>query len=226
MLLSVHLIPSSASQSLARLRWSPAPTGGLIWSETLLATPLGQKGPPRLDGNGLIAAWQDDAALDAFLADDPLAERLDGGWHARLEPLRAYGSIPELPDLGRPERPVDPGEPVAVLTFGRTKLHRLPDFLRASAKAERQAVEDPGLLLSTAMAAPPRTVATFSVWRSAEAMRAYAVTAGAAHAEAMKVNAARPFHREQLFARFRPTASGGTWRGVDDPLRLAAPLAA
>lgn len=226
MLLSLHLVPASAPAALAGLRRRPAAAPGLIWSETLLTTPLAQTGPPRLDGNALVAAWADDAALDAFLAGDDLAARLTGGWHARLKPVRAVGAIPELPGLGRPERPVDPAEPVAVLTFGRTKLHRLRDFLRASARAERQAVADPALLLSTAMARPPRTVATFSVWRSAEAMRAYAVGQGTDHAAAMGVNAARPFHREQLFARLRPSASAGTWRGVEDPLAGAVPLAA
>ncbi|HEY8581967.1 MAG TPA: hypothetical protein VIL49_03440 [Capillimicrobium sp.] len=226
MLLTAHLVPApSARQALARLRWAPAPAPGLLWSQTLLTTPLAQSGPPKLDGNGLLAAWADEAALDAFLAGDPLAERLADGWSARLEPLRAYGAIPELPGLGRPERPVDPGEPVAVLTFGRTKFHRAPAFLRNSARAERQAVADPALLLSTAMAGPPRTVATFSLWRSAEAMRAYAVGPGTAHAAAMDVNHRRPFHREQLFARFRPSGSRGAWRGAGDPLAtgVAAP---
>jgi hypothetical protein len=212
MLLTVHLVPANAPQALRRLRRHPAPTDGLIWSETTLTAPLPASAPPRVDGNGLIAAWRDAEALDAFLDGDPLAGWLAAGWSARLEPLRAYGAIPELPGLGRPERKVDPQEPVAVLTFGRTRLHRLVPFLRASAGAERQARRDPAVLLSTAMTRPPRTVATFSVWRTAEAMRDYATRAGAGHAEAMRRNAERPFHRDQLFARFRPSAVEGSFR--------------
>ncbi|UGS35429.1 hypothetical protein [Capillimicrobium parvum] len=211
MLLTVHLVPAGAPQALRRLRRRPAPRDGLIWSETTLIAPLPAGGPPRVDGNGLIAAWRDGEALDAFLADDPLAGWLATGWSVRLEPLRAYGGLPELPGLGRPEREADPREPVAVLTFGRTKLHRLVPFLRASAAAERQARRDPAVLLSTAITRPPRTVATFSVWRTAEEMRAYATQAGAAHAEAMRRNAERPFHRDQLFARFRPSAVEGSF---------------
>jgi hypothetical protein len=225
MILSVHLVECGMTAAVSHLRRRPAAaTPGLIWSETTALAPLGAGAPPRLDGTALLAAWRDDAALDGFLATDPLATQLCGGWHARLEPLRAYGGISELPGLGRPEREVEPREPVAILTFGRTKLHRLGPFLRASAPAERQAAEHPAVLLSTAMARPPRTVGTFSVWRTAGEMRDYAMRAGGAHASAMRANAEHPFHREQLFARFRPYAVEGRFRGSRplSPATLAA----
>jgi hypothetical protein len=37
----------------------------------------------------LVALWDDDAALDAWLSGSP---RLAGDWHVRLEPLRATGA--------------------------------------------------------------------------------------------------------------------------------------
>ncbi|HEU4655915.1 MAG TPA: hypothetical protein VFR97_00235 [Capillimicrobium sp.] len=226
MILSVHLLETSSREALSLLRAAPQPADapGLVWGTTTLALPLAAPKPPRLTGAALVAGWRDDAALDGFLADHPVARRFAGGWHVRLQPLRAYGEIAEWPGLGRPEQPTDPEEPVVVLTFGRTKLHRLPSFLRASAPAERQAVDHPAVLLSTALARPPRIVGTFSVWRTAAAMREYAVgTAEGAdrHVAAMRANAARPFHREQLFARFRPTAVSGRWQGAQ-PLAVAA----
>ncbi|HWV85551.1 MAG TPA: hypothetical protein VNZ62_08915 [Capillimicrobium sp.] len=226
MVLSIHLTPASAPAAFARLRRRPRPADGLIWSITTITAPLGAGPAPAVDGNALVAAWRDDAALDAFLDADPLAADLAGGWDARLEPLRAYGELPELPGLGRPERPAEPGEPVVVLTLGRTKLHRLGPFLRASAPAERAAATHPDVLLSSALARPARFVGTFSLWRSAEAMRAYATGPGGPHARAMAANAQRPFHRRQLFARFRPTRTGGAWRGVADPLTAGVPVAA
>lgn len=214
MILSIHLVEAGARERLRLLRAVPRPgdVPGLRWATTTLAFPLGA-GPAGMDAAGLIAAFDDESALDAFAAEDPLARRFDGGWHARLEPLRAVGAFAPLPGIGEPELPADPDEPVAVLTIGRTRLRRLPSFLRASAPAERQAAGDSAALLSTAMARPPRLVSTFSVWRTCAEMRAYATAAGEAHMRAMRVNAAHPFHHEQLFARFRPTGAQGAFRG-------------
>src|SRR4051794_32202023 len=44
----------------------------------------------------LFAVWEDEPALDAFLAGSEIAERWDAlareAWHVRLEPLRAHGA--------------------------------------------------------------------------------------------------------------------------------------
>lgn len=223
MILSVHLTEAAGRERLRLLRAVPDPAAvpGLRWAATTLAAPLGT-GAAGVDAAGLIAAFDDAEAAAAFHADHPLARRFDGGWHAELEPLRAVGAFSALPGLGQPEQPADPQEPVAVLTLGRTRLRRLPSFLRASAPAERQAADDPAALLATAMARPPRLVATFSVWRTCAEMRAYATAAGEAHVRAMRVNAERPFHHEQLFARFRPSAASGAFRGAAPLVRAAA----
>jgi hypothetical protein len=154
------------------------------------------------------------------LADAPQARRLAGGWHVRLRPLRAFGSWRELTDLPAHAEPHDPAEPVAVLTLGRLRLGRLVPFLRASARAEGQAVRDPAMLAGTALARPPRLVCTFSVWRSAHAMREYAQgDPGGGHPRAVQAHLRRPFHHESVFVRLRPYASSGAWEGRD-PLAL------
>jgi hypothetical protein len=174
---------------------------------------------PNLGRVGLIAAWEDEEALDSFLGSHPLAEQLADGWHARLEPLRAFGSWSSLPDFPSQERAVEPHEQVVVLTLGRLRMSRALAFLRASSLAEGQAVAEPALLASTGLARPG-LVATLSVWRTAEAMRAYATgRSGRGHSAALQANSAHPFHRESIFMRFRPLASTGLWDGCD-PLAL------
>jgi hypothetical protein len=113
-------------------------------------------------------------------------------------------------------------EPAVVLTLGRLRLSQAHRFLRASAAAESLALREPALLASTGLARPPSLVATFSVWRSTAGMRAYAEGhAGRAHAAAVKAQAARPFHHESAFVRFRPYAAQGQWDGRD-PLAVTA----
>ena len=172
---------------------------------------------------GLIAAWDDDAALDRFLAGHPFGERLADGWHARLEPRRCFGSWSGMPGLPAKELPVDDDEPVAVLTLGRLRILRTRSFLKAGGPAERDATRNPAMLASTGLArlARPRLVSTFSIWRSAAAMREYAFGGDGAHQAAVRADRSRPFHHESAFVRFRPYASRGNWDGRDPLAEVA-----
>lgn len=219
MIVSVHLaeVGWRRAPGLLRRRPDPAEVQGMTYAEPALSLPL-RDGPVPRPGPGrfaLIAAWDDDRALDDFLAGHPLAERLAGGWHVRLEPVRLYGSWAGMPGLPKRESPVEDEEPVAVLTLGRPRLGRTVPFLRTSARAERAAIDSPAVLASTALARPPRFVSTFSLWRSSAAMREYAHSGDGAHQAAVRADRARPFHHESAFVRFRPYASEGSWDGRD-----------
>jgi hypothetical protein len=195
---------------------------GLRYAETVFTAPLGAGRPaPSLGTVGLIAAWDDEAALDRF-ASHPLAEEMASGWHARMEPLRVFGSWPGLDGLPERSLPVDDEEPVAVITLGRFKPSRLRPFLLASAPAERDAVAEPGLLASTAFARLPNLVSTFSLWRTAAEMRDYATRKGGSHRAAMARDRERPFHRHSAFIRFRPYETRGEWNGRDPLAGTAA----
>jgi hypothetical protein len=102
MILSVHLADVGMRRALSSVLPNAPRQGdvpGLRYATTTLVAPLsaGLLPRPRLAHVGLIAAWDDDAALDAFLDSDPLAQRLAGGWRVRLEPLRAFGTWSALP---------------------------------------------------------------------------------------------------------------------------------
>ena len=219
MIVSVHIADVGLLQvpGLLRKRPGPAEVPGLSYAEPVLTAPLGGGLFPRPQPRrvGLIAAWDDDGALDGFLAGHPVAERLSGGWHVRLEPLRVFGSWSGMPGLPTRERPVDDDEPVVALTLGRLRLGRARPFLISAAPAEHDAVEDPAVISSTGLARPPHLVSTFSIWRSAAAMREYAFGKDGAHQAAVRADRARPFHHESAFIRFRPYASQGSWDGRD-----------
>jgi hypothetical protein len=163
----------------------------------------------------MIAAWDDDAALERFSRGHPVAHHLAAGWQVRLRPLRVFGAWAGMPGLPARALPVDDGEPVGVLTMGRLRLRRLSAFRAAAAPAEAGAIDSPALLAGTGLARPPRLVATFSLWRSAAEMRAYATGTDGSHRAAVAADRARPFHHESAFVRFRPYASAGAWDGRD-----------
>jgi hypothetical protein len=217
---SVHIAEVGRRKALRLLRTKldPAKTLGLRYAEITTAAPLSDRLLPRpyLARVGLIAAWDDDRAIESFLASHQLAQQFAHGWHVRLQPTRIFGAWPPLSGLLSKEGPMDDQEPAAVLTIGRLRLSQTVRFLRASAAAEGLAVRDPALLASTALARPPRLVATFSLWQTTAAMRAYAQGHGEpGHLAAIQAHAAQPFHHESAFVRFRPYRAEGNWDGRD-----------
>lgn len=212
MLASVHIADVGPRHALALVtkRKSALAAPGLRHANLALGARLAAPTPTKVQPGrvALIAFWDDDAALDRFLADSPIAQALSGGWHVRLEPLRAHGSWPGLADDIAKSRRVEGAGPVGVLTMGRLRIPRLVPFLRASAKAEKRVVGAPGLIWGTALVRPP-FVATCSLWESADASTAYAYTSGDAHNAAIASGRAKPFHHQEAFVRFRPYASAG-----------------
>lgn len=229
MIVSVHLadVGTLKAQRLLLRRLDADGVAGMGYAEVVFAALLGSRFAnrvprPQLGRIGLIATWEDDPALDRFLAEHPFAEHLAGGWHVRLQPLRCFGSWAGMPDLPQRELAVENDEPVAALTLGRPRLTRTMAFLRSALPAEREAAENPAVLAVTGFGrlTPPRLVSTFSLWRSAAAMREYAFGRSGSHQAAVEADRARPFHRESAFIRFRPYASQGSWNGRD-PLHSA-----
>jgi hypothetical protein len=211
---SVHVRDVGAAKALAMLR-GPGRVPGLLSANTAIAAPLrtGSLPKPMPGRIALVAFWQDDAALDAFLAEDRYARRLVGSWWARLELVRAYGTWPGLPaDIER-SRAANEHGPAVVITLGRLRLRRVRRFLKASQPAETAALAAPGFRWGTGLARPP-FVSTLSLWASGEAAADYAYGSNPdAHVQAIASDRKIDFHRQSAFVRFRPTEVGGALDG-------------
>jgi len=218
-IVSIHIAEVGPREGAEVLLRPPKPgrVPGLTYAETTTTAALGEPLlPPKDFGQvGMIAAWESDEALERFSRLHPVARHLGGGWQVRLQPLRVFGSWAGMPGLPARALPVDDGEPVGVLTLGRLRLRRITAFRHAAAPAEADAIASPALLAGTGLARPPRQVATFSLWRTAAAMREYATGPGGTHRAAVSADRSRPFHHESAFVRFRPYASSGSWDGRD-----------
>ena len=225
MIVSVHLADLGVRRSVALVRPGnqAVDAPGLRYAESAGLASLASTTPPIPPrGVALIASWDDDAALDAFLASHPLAEKLSGGWHVRLEPKRIVGKWPEMPGLPEKEIPMEPGEAAVVLTLGRPRLLRFGRFMRTSRPAEKLAVGHPALVAGTAMARLPRFVSTFTIWRTVSEMRDYALgRPDKRHFNALREDRRKTFHHQEAFVRFRPYASHGQWGGRDPLAELS-----
>jgi hypothetical protein len=217
-IVSVHLADLGKRRGLRFLRQSSRTraTPGLRYAALTTAAPLSDRVLAKLQLTsrvGLIAAWEDDSAL---------AEQLRDGWRVRLAPTHIFGAWPQMDGLVDEQTPMADDEAAAVLTIGRLRLSQTRRFMRASAAAERLALRSPAMLAATALVRPPTLVATFSLWRSTREMRAYASGGdGPEHVVASRAHAAKPFHHESAFIRFRPYDAQGSWQGVDGSFSAA-----
>jgi hypothetical protein len=184
----------------------------------------------------MFAVWEEEAALDAFLARSPVAARWRElgreSYTVRLEPLRwhgAWGGTDPLAESGREtargeatraeggpaRRPAGSAGPVAILTRATIRPLRLARFYGAIDAPARELVTRPGLLASVGAGEwPVARQATFSLWRSLEDATGYAYHAPAHRAVVRRTRSER-WYAEELFARFRAYGSEGTWDGAD-----------
>lgn len=173
---------------------------------------------PNFRRYGLLCTWENVSAAKDFLNQSELMRQYeahsDETWTLAMLPIQSHGywsgKQPFEPALQIPST-----GPIAVLTRASVNWLALPNFIRYGAKTSRALDDAKGLLCSIGLGELPFIrQATFSVWESAEAMKQYAYKSPH-HQEVMKRTRAEKWYKEELFARFAPLSSEGTWDGVD-----------
>jgi hypothetical protein len=206
-----------AQMGLARPRVDGTP-GLRFWRLVGSGRGAGFSLSPDWSRYGLLAVWERPSDADAFLGSstfiDAVRAHADEVWTTRLTPVAAHGAWsgvnPFLPLAQKPD-----GGPVAVITRASVRWRRLGAFWGAVPSASRAIEQAGGLLVSIGIGeAPFVRQATFSVWRDDASMRAFAYD-DPAHREAIRRTREERWYAEDLFARFVPTASEGSWRGHD-----------
>jgi hypothetical protein len=230
---SFHLVREPAWRApvaLARLgtdRLRLRATPGLRFAR-LLGTGTGAAATGAdLARSALFAVWESAEALAAF----ENGNEDGGGWFGtRAARVRArggevyalrlallsghgrWGGRDVLADL-QPARP--PGEgPVAVLTRATVRPSRWHRFRASRPPVSAELAAAPGLRAAVAIGeAPVGLQATFSLWADAAAVSAFARSPR--HRDVVRRTRREHWYGEELFARFAPLGSAGTWDGRD-----------
>ncbi len=221
---SFHLIsePSwKAPLAIARLgldRPRLARVDGLrFWR--LLGTGQGDDTGPGADlrRTALFAVWDDEEALDRFVDAHPLAARwtrAQEAWHVRLRALGGHGRWRGVDPLDGMERGRADGA-IAVVTRADVRLGAWREFGRAGREVDDELHTAGGLIDVVGIGeAPVGRLATFSLWESTQAVRSFAFGMPR-HREVIEETRDGTWYTEELFARFEPYGSSGTWNGRD-----------
>jgi hypothetical protein len=221
---SFHLAEATLATTTSALLRPPTPFSvpGLRHAECMavmaLGSPILSSARMQLRQLAIFASWQDEPSIDEFLTGTQLGRTLALGWHVRLELLRRWGRISELDGLPARVADVEPTAPVVAVTLARLKLSQVPRFVRWGKPVEELVRDHPGTTLALAAMRPPRTISTFSVWRSQREMTDMvhgqgSISGAARHAAAMQERERRDFHQEFTTLRFRALTEHGAWEG-------------
>ena len=171
----------------------------------------------------MFAVWDDDAALDRFLASSPVAsgwKQAAESWHVRLRAISGDGTWRGRQIMQGLEAASENGGPICTLTRADVRIKHWHTFAAASRATSLDVAAAKGLLRVVGIGeAPVGKQATFSIWEDDAALRQFAYrTAG--HVEVMRRTRQEGWYAEEMFARFQPYASTGSWDGTD-PLAAA-----
>ncbi len=221
---SYHLVETSVGTAISSILNPSKPdnVSGLVHAEFMTVMTLGSPvfSPSRMLIRKLavFAQWENETAIDDFLASNYVGRTLANGWHIRLSFLRQWGSVDGFRISERSSELDSPDSPVVAVTIARMKLLQVPRFINWGRPVEKLVRDHPSTTLSLASIRLPRTVSTFSIWRSQMEMTDMvhghsSVPDPKRHSDAMQERERKDFHFQFTTLRFRPISEFGVWNG-------------
>jgi hypothetical protein len=211
----------SALAYLGLDRWPLAHMHGLrFWR--LLGVGRGRAFDPHADfqRSALFTVWNSWTALKEFEAHSEILRRVQQRaeeiWTVSMRPVRWHGKWGGSdPFAGMiPALPPEPG-PWVILTRATLNMSKIPAFLKAVPPVSEYLLQQPELINSVGVGeAPLLYQATISLWRTLPAITTFAY-GSAPHIDVVRRTRQERWYREELFARFRPISSQGTWGGIN-----------
>jgi spheroidene monooxygenase len=218
-LVLADIAPASLWWGWSRLvlqRWPLRQVPGLRFSKVLGSGHAGGFGwPPSRSRQGLFLVFGDEADARRFIDASPVlaayrahaaelctvllrACSSKGSWSGAAIAVTATAPVAGL---------------VASLSRASIRPVRAARFWRFQPAAEAALARADGCLFAAGVGeAPLLRQATFTLWRDAAAMDAYARSG--AHAEAIRAAYGGGYFSESMFVRFVPLQLRGTWQGV------------
>tara|TARA_B110001452_G_C15181736_1_gene410477 strand:+ start:477 stop:1172 length:696 start_codon:yes stop_codon:yes gene_type:complete len=166
----------------------------------------------------LLQVWESEEAAHTFFNSSDLiqqySERTDELFTLYMKNISAGGTW-----VGK--NPFEKGAdldstlPIAVITRATIKWNWLIRFWKYVPTSQKPLDGNEGLIYTKGIGEIPIIqMATFSLWKNFESVKQFAYNSKQ-HQEAIRRTRKNDWYREELFARFQPYKSVGTWGGKD-----------
>ena len=195
-----------------------AKVGGLRFYKLMGSGKAGFNPWPDWSVYALVQVWDSPKDADAFFKKHPLMDR----YHRKAkETMTLYLRTVKVKGEWSGKNPfpksknLDPDiDHLAVITRATIKSKFLLRFWKYVPHSQKGLMENEGLVYTKGIGEVPfRNMATFSIWKDQESLRAFAYTA-AEHKHAISLTHSLKWYKEELFARFQPYRAEGTWSGM------------
>jgi len=177
---------------------------------------LGFNALPDWSTYALLQTWESEEAARLFFeASNTIAhyrQRASEVWTIFLKNISAHG----LWDGRNPfqaQEDLPSTELIAVLTRATIKWHKIIPFWKYVPTSHQPLKENDGLIYTKGVGEVPIVqMATFSIWKNKESLNNFAY-ASPEHRVAIQKTRELNWYKEELFARFKPYKSIGSWNG-------------
>ncbi|MDJ1480425.1 spheroidene monooxygenase [Cytophagaceae bacterium YF14B1] len=232
------LMPVDAYQSVAVLSIFQFPVNKSWWalgqmgkSALLNPTPKGLRFGKMLgSGRGgfsmvpdftryaLLTVWNTTQDATQFFQSDlskAYSTQTNETYHLLLLPTRTHGYWDHANPFSVTQNITDSSLPIVVLTRATIHWYRLPEFWSNVPRVQAIIQDSPGLLFSIGVGELPLIQqATISIWENLDVIKNFAYQK-TFHKEVVHKTRTRKWYKEELFARFIPVATYGTYQGKD-----------
>jgi heme-degrading monooxygenase HmoA len=186
----------------------------------LMGSGKGKGFNPRPDWSvySLLQVWESEACASNFFASSILIGKYDlrasECYTLYMKNISAGGTwVGKNPFIKGAD--LDPTQPVAVITRATIKWNWLFRFWKYVPTSQKPLEGNKGLIYTKGIGEVPIVqMATFSLWKDFEAVKEFAYNSEQ-HKEAIRKTRKNEWYREELFSRFYPYKSSGTWQGKD-----------
>ncbi len=165
----------------------------------------------------LLQVWKTEADAWLFQYDSSFMQnyflKASEIWSLFLKNMSSKGEWSGINPFRKSASLEEKNPKIVVITRATIKWNKLIPFWSYTPKVQKRLNEMPGLVYTKGIGeVPVRQMATFSLWENEDAMKNFAYD-DKSHQGAIDLTRHLDWYDEELFARFQPYASTGTWSG-------------
>ena len=166
----------------------------------------------------LLQVWDNEDSASEFVNHSKLIHRYneqsEERWTLFMKAIKAEGqwsgTNPFHPDPSLMQK----DHPIAVITRASIRKSRLWTFWKYVPTSEKPLHDNDALVYTKGIGEVPfLQMATFSLWKNHESLKSFAYQSKE-HQQAIKMTRELDWYSEELFSRFYPYKSDGSWKGM------------